>query len=1297
MDALEDTMTATAAAPDFPLERLAGVVNAVADPITVQAADGRVVFANVAAARASGLEHPDQLIDGAPAAVARYDLFDETGRRLGADDLPGRVTLRTGRGASQLLRYRDRVTGGERWARVSAFPIAGDDGRCQFAVNIIHDLTDHKAVEESLRVSESRARLLADATRDLDESLDLDRTIATAMALAVPALADWATLDLVRADGTVERVAAVAADPELDDVAARLRAHSIEPGMGRAGDRAIAERRVVIAALGESPLSPDPRRPGLMEAIDALGTTSAMAVPLLARGAIEGVLFLASSRQSRSYDATDAAYGLELGRRIALAVGNARLYAAEQRARREAESAVVRADRLQSLTAALALARSARVVAGSVVELGLAAVGARAMAVAVVGGSEDSLHLVGSNGASGPLDEWQLAIPLESDDPMAEAARTRSPLWFGDAADATVRWPEAPRLTGTPPAGAIAYLPLVAEDRPIGCLVVEFAEPQAFDRAQQEHLGAIVELCAQAMDRVRLTEAREALLGDLEVQRNRFETIIRHLPSGVIVADAPSGRTRIVNGAVERILGAASLERGVWNAGLGFERADGTPYGPGEWPLEATIRTGEAVPEEEVRVRRPDGSTCWIAVRAAPIQNARGAVVAGIAVFEDITGRREQRQRAEYLARASAVLASSLDFEQTIVGVAEMAVPTVADWSAVDVVGDDGEIRSLALVHEDPARIPAVEALRAALAGAGVESTAARVIRTGESVVVDDFSREAMESGIEALRSRGLSATALDLVESIELSSLICVPLIAGGRTIGALTLATSGAQRRLGRRDLPFAEELAARAASAIQNAALFRDGARFRTILDAVRDGVTIVDPATLQITYANDAVLEQLGRTRDEVIGHTSKEWTEGLTADRLRELVAPLVSGEVASRSLDVTRIRTDGTRIPVEIRWQPVELAGLGLQLVAISRDIRDRIATEARLKELAAAEHARAAELNAIIRAIGEGLVVMDGPGRITMANPTARNLLEPIDAWTLDAVLDRLEDPDGVARSAMTVPGIAATLRLRAPAAAWIEISNYAVGDEVPTGEHIIILRDVTLAREREAVRDAFVGILSHELRTPVTTIYAGAKVLARSESQMEPEARREIFDDIHIEAERLHRLVEDVVALTRFGEGALEIGNEPVLLQRVVPTVVRSEQARWPQGRFEVDLSPDLPPVSGDRTYLEQVIRNLLANAVKYGGVGAPIRLVTRTEGDEVSVRVLDEGPGFPEQEGDRLFELYYRSPTTSSQASGSGIGLFVCARLIDAMGGRIWASNRPAGGAEFGFALKVMSEDT
>ena len=118
-------------------------------------------------------------------------------------------------------------------------------------------------------------------------------------------------------------------------------------------------------------------------------------------------------------------------------------------------------------------------------------------------------------------------------------------------------------------------------------------------------------------------------------------------------------------------------------------------------------------------------------------------------------------------------------------------------------------------------------------------------------------------------------------------------------------------------------------------------------------------------------------------------------------------------------------------------------------------------------------------------------------------------------------------------------------------------------------------------------------------------------------------------------------------------------------------------------------------LPTVSADPTYVEQVIRNLLSNAAKYGGLNSTVIIRAEPGQREVIVRVLDDGPGFPVEETERLFELFYRSPGTAATAGGAGIGLFVCARLVRAMGGRIWAAARPNKGAEFGFALPELDE--
>jgi two-component system sensor histidine kinase KdpD len=149
-------------------------------------------------------------------------------------------------------------------------------------------------------------------------------------------------------------------------------------------------------------------------------------------------------------------------------------------------------------------------------------------------------------------------------------------------------------------------------------------------------------------------------------------------------------------------------------------------------------------------------------------------------------------------------------------------------------------------------------------------------------------------------------------------------------------------------------------------------------------------------------------------------------------------------------------------------------------------------------------------------------------------------------------------------------------------------------------------------------------------------------------------------------------------------------------VLLQRVLPAIVATEQMHWPDARFKVSIPTGLPPVMGDGVYVEHLVRNLLANAVKHGPDNACVEVVLEELGAEVVLRVLDEGPGIEPGHEELLFDLFYRSPRTSEFAPGAGIGLFVCSRLVRAMGGRIWAKRRPEGGAELGMALRVMRDE-
>ena len=467
---------------------------------------------------------------------------------------------------------------------------------------------------------------------------------------------------------------------------------------------------------------------------------------------------------------------------------------------------------------------------------------------------------------------------------------------------------------------------------------------------------------------------------------------------------------------------------------------------------------------------------------------------------------------------------------------------------------------------------------------------------------------------------------------------------------------------------------------------------------VLDAVAEAILVFDPGSFVISDVNRGAADLLGRRREDLVGHRIDELLPPAEGKRLSLIVRPLAAGDRDMVTATLPYRPPNGETISVEFVMQAVALDRGSRGIVAIARDISERIEVQVRLQRLAQSEHARAAELNAVIRAMGEAVIVCGANGRISLSNPAAEQMLAGADAETYDDILDRLRDPDARAPR-LGSPGGPVALPTRADPDRWIEISTYpvnvGVGLATAGEETIVVMRDVTEARRREKVRETFIGVLSHELRTPVTTIFGGSKLLARESSALDEATRREIFNDIHAEAERLQRLVEDVVALNRFGEVAGDISWEPVLMQRLLPSVVRSEEERWPGVTFDVGIGPSLPTISADPTYVEQVIRNLLSNAAKYGGADSTVVVAATTGDDEVIVRVLDDGPGFPEAETARLFELFYRSPGTATAAGGAGIGLFVCARLIAAMGGRIWAVPRREGGAEFGFSLPELQD--
>ena len=240
------------------------------------------------------------------------------------------------------------------------------------------------------------------------------------------------------------------------------------------------------------------------------------------------------------------------------------------------------------------------------------------------------------------------------------------------------------------------------------------------------------------------------------------------------------------------------------------------------------------------------------------------------------------------------------------------------------------------------------------------------------------------------------------------------------------------------------------------------------------------------------------------------------------------------------------------------------------------------------------------------------------------------------------------------------------------------------------------IDVTDEVLARKEmeEAIRlkDQFLGLVSHELRTPISTVVGNALILLRRGDLLNAEARTQALSDIATEGEKLQRVIENLLMLTRMeATGGLDL--QPFSLSELLAESVHVFARQNPSRR--VVLPPEDAPlmVEGQRDLLAIVTANLIGNAHKYSPDGEPIEVLLRTkESGEVEVRVRDHGIGVDETEMPNLFVPFYRTGAARRYAAGMGLGLAVCKRIIQAHAGRIWAERRPEGGTDFVFTLPL-----
>jgi two-component system, OmpR family, phosphate regulon sensor histidine kinase PhoR len=445
-----------------------------------------------------------------------------------------------------------------------------------------------------------------------------------------------------------------------------------------------------------------------------------------------------------------------------------------------------------------------------------------------------------------------------------------------------------------------------------------------------------------------------------------------------------------------------------------------------------------------------------------------------------------------------------------------------------------------------------------------------------------------------------------------------------------------------------------------------------------------VTVADPG--QHSRGVVRVAKPLSEV-DAAIAHLHHQlWVAGVLGVFVAIFMSALASHWLA-RALSVL---ADSARAIAAGETRRVEIAGSD-ELGWLAGSLNVMAASIERTVSQLAAERAR---FGAVLEGMSEGVIALDDAQNVTLMNPAALAVLE------LEAV------PEG--RPLVDI--------IRVPA-----LHNLVAGEESPGGgviefdlEHgkrrilarvtplentggcVIVLHDISALRRLETIRRDFVANVSHELRTPVSVIRANAETLLDGASE-DPEALTTLLTAIYRNAERLSRIISELLDLSRLEAGRYDLKAEPVPVrlaaERALDAVERNARRR--STVIHIDARDDLL-VQADAKALDQVLVNLLENAIKYTPEGSEVRVSANDTGKAIHLEVSDNGPGIPLAHQQRVFERFYRiDPGRSRDMGGTGLGLSIVKHLVEAMKGRVGVSDAAPHGALFWIELPRTRE--
>ncbi len=735
----------------------------------------------------------------------------------------------------------------------------------------------------------------------------------------------------------------------------------------------------------------------------------------------------------------------------------------------------------------------------------------------------------------------------------------------------------------------------------------------------------------------------------------RYRLLLQNA-SDLIVVISTDGTIRYISPSVERILGYQSeflIEQDLFSILHPEDRPTVLST------VEAIIETPSIKQSMEFRLQHARGS--WLYLSTISNNLLSDPKINGILInAREITHQKQAEVSQQFLAAASALLSSSLEYQTTLKRLARLAVTDLADWCIIDLIQTNQQYHRLTVTH----RNPEIEALiwqpsRHALVIADQILGYSQVLQTGEPEVYFHIQEQHFDGSV-------CDSSHLKLLRPLNPHSYMCVPLLMGDQILGAITLGLSESYRFYSRSDLILAQELAQRIALAIENARLYQES---QNIGDSLRQAIDVLgrqqqqlktlqhltnllnqrlDNLPVLLNVMVNAVCDVIPGADFSVIGlHESHQEEVQLTT----------------SIGISIEQLRQVSLFDPKHGYWSQLLAQGEFQWQRSIGSPNNTHI------------------DLPASLYAIPINAAQEDCLGILAIGNWQQASAFDQEEYQLLEAFAKQA----AIAISNAQMINILEEREERLAKQNEILIRQ----NEELEQQRQQIQRQNLKMMEAAQMKSQFLATMSHELRTPINAITGFSQLLLRQRQFQLSAQQLDMVKRILNNGNNLLDLINDILDLSKIEAGRMKLHLEEINLQRLITVTVAELDSLADQKGLQLDIAINLdnPHIINDSTRLRQILVNLLSNAIKFTEKGQVQIVAEEMKPAHLMIAVIDTGIGISPTHLEQIFHEFWQvDQTTTRKYQGTGLGLSICQRLVRLMGGQIQVESQVNQGSTF-----------